>query len=302
MRRREFLKSIGGTAIAWPLAARAQQARHAARVGWVDFDFEDEPSVRARVEVFQRGMGKLGWTLGRNLTIDYRWGIFDIDKARSAAVELLQLAPDVILCASTPATLAFRQATTTVPIVFAIVNEPVTQGIVQSLAHPGGNITGFAYMEPTIGPKWVELLREIAPHVTRIAFMFNPDANPQSRLFYQSIEAAAPKFAVQAVMVPVRMRGDVEQAIPAMAHEPGGGLIVAADAFNHTNRKLIIELAARHRLPAIYGLLTTATEGGLIYYGVDVIDQFRSAAGYVDRSSRARNPPTCPCRRRPNFR
>ena len=142
----------------------------------------------------------------------------------------------------------FQQITRTVPIVFAIVNEPVTQGIVQSLAHPGGNITGFAYMEPSIGPKWVELHREIVPHVTRISFMFNPDANPQSRLFYQSIEAAAPKFAVQAVVVPVRMRGDVEQAMAAMANEPGGGLIIAADAFNYTNRKLIIELAARHRL------------------------------------------------------
>ena len=195
----------------------------------------------------------------------------------------------------------FQQITRTVPIVFAIVNEPVTQGIVQSLAHPGGNITGFAYMEPTIGPKWVELLREIAPYVSRIAFMFNPDANPQSRLFYQSIEAAAPKFAVQAVMVPVRVRGDVEQAIPAMAHEPGGGLIIAADAFNHTNRKLIIELAARHRLPAIYGLLTTATEGGLIYYGVDVIDQFRRAAGYVDQILRGTQPADLPVQQPTKF-
>jgi putative tryptophan/tyrosine transport system substrate-binding protein len=205
------------------------------------------------------------------------------------------------MSAGTPGTLVFQQVTRTAPIVFAIVNEPVTQGIVQSLAHAGGNITGFAYMEPTIGSKWVELLREIAPHVTRIAFMFNPDANPQSRLFYQSIEAAAPKFAMQAVMVPVRVRGDVEQAMPAMAQEPGGGLIIAADTFNYTNRKLFIELAARHRLPAIYGILGTAAEGGLIYYSVDVLDQFRRAAGYVDQILRGTKPADLPVQQPTKF-
>ena len=293
LKRREFITLLGGAAV-WPLAARGQPADHMRRIGWLHAFPESDPAAQAQAVAFRQGMEKLGWNVGRNLAIDYRWGAFNAERARVIAADLLKLDPDVIVSSGTPGALAFQQITRTVPVVFAIVNEPVTQGIVQSLAHPGGNITGFAYMEPTIGPKWVELLREIAPHVSRIAFMFNLDANPQSRLFYQSIEAAAPKFAVQAVMVPVRVRGDVEQAIPAMAHEPGGGLIIAADAFNHTNRKLIIELAASHRLPAIYGIFSTAAEGGLIYYGVDVVDQFQRAAGYVDRILHGAKPADLP--------
>jgi putative ABC transport system substrate-binding protein len=300
VQRRAFIGALGGAA-AWPMAARGQPADHMRRIGWLHAFPESDPAAQAQAVAFRQGMEKLGWNVGGNLAIDYRWGAFNAEKARVPAEELLKFAPDAIMSAGTPGTLVFQQITRTVPIVFAIVNEPVTQGIVQSLAHPGGNITGFAYMEPTIGPKWVELLREIAPHVTRIAFMFNPDANPQSRLFYQSIEAAAPKFAVQAVMVPVRVRGDIEQAMPAMAQAPGGGLVIAADAFNHTNRKLIIELAARYRLPAIYGLLSTPAEGGLIYYNVDVLDQFRRAAGYVDQILRGTQPADLPVQQPTKF-
>jgi putative tryptophan/tyrosine transport system substrate-binding protein len=295
MQRREFIKLICGAAVSWPLAARGQPADRVRRIGWLHFSPESDPGSQVHAVAFRQGMEKLGWSVGRNLAIDYRWGAFNVERARVIAAELLNLAPDVIVSGGTPGALAFQQITRTVPIVFAVVTEPVMQGIVQSLAHPGGNMTGFSYVEPPIGAKWVELLKDIAPQVTRVALVFNPDASPQSRFFYQSMEAAAPKFAVQTAMVPVRTTGDIEQAMATMGHEPGGGLIISADAFLYTNRKLIIELAARHRLPAIYGILgSTAAEGGLIYYGVDVVDQYQRAAGYVDRILRGTKPADLP--------
>jgi putative tryptophan/tyrosine transport system substrate-binding protein len=304
MRRRDFIKIVAGSAITWPLAAwpaavRAQQSSHAARVGWVDFDFEDDPSARARVEVFQRGMEKLGWTLGRNLAIDYRWGIFDVEKARLAAAELLQLAPDVILSAGTPATLAFRQATTTVPIVFASVSEPVAQGFVQSLAHPGGNLTGFSYMEPTMGARWLDLLKQIAPHVYHAALMFNPDSSPYSRLFYESIETATTLLAVEAVMAPVHNLNEVEHVITMLGG--GGGLIVSPDGFTTANRKAIIEVTAKHRMPTVYGVPGAAFDGGLIHYCVDIVDQYRSAVGYVDHILRGGKPADLPVQQPTKF-
>jgi putative tryptophan/tyrosine transport system substrate-binding protein len=294
LKRREFITLLGGAAVGWPPAARGQPADRVRRIGWLHFSPESDPGSQVHAVAFRQGMEKLGWSVGRNLAIDYRWGAFNVDRARVIAAELLNLAPDVIVSGGTPGALAFQQMTHTVPIVFAVVTEPVTQGIVQSLAHPGGNMTGFAYVEPTIGAKWVELLKDIAPKVTRVALVFNPDASPQSRFFYQSMEAAAPKFAVQSVMVPVRMTGDIQRAMATMGHEPGAGLIISTDTFLYTNRKLIIELAARHGLPAIYGILGTAAEGGLIYYGVDVVDQYQRAAGYVDRILRGTKPADLP--------
>jgi putative tryptophan/tyrosine transport system substrate-binding protein len=294
MRRRDFIKIIAGSATAWPLGAGAQQAGGMRRIGWLHFFPESDPGSQVHAVAFRQGMEKLGWSVGRNLAIDYRWGAFNAERARPIAAELLNLAPDVIVSGGTPGVLAFQQLTRTVPIVFTVVTEPVTQGIVQSLDHPGGNITGFTYVEPAMGAKWVELLKEIAPHVTRIALVFNPDASPQSRFFYQSMEEAAPKFAVQTIIVPVRMTGDIEQTMATMGNEPGGGLIISTDTFLYANRKLIFELAARHRLPAIYGMLGTAAEGGLIYYGVDVVDQYRSAAGYVDQILHGSKPADLP--------
>ena len=293
LKRREFI-TFSAAPAAWPLAARAQPCDGIRRIGWLHFFPESNPGSQVHAVAFRQGIEKLGWSVGRNLTIDYRWGAFNVERARVIAAELLNLAPDVIVSGGTPGALAFQQITRTVPIVFAVVTEPVTQEIVQSLARPGGNMTGFSYVEPTIGAKWVELLKDIAPQVTRVALMLNPDASPQSRFFYQSMEAAAQKFAVQAVMVPVRMTGDIEQAMATMGQEPGGSLIISTDAFLYTNRKLIIELAARHRLPAIYGILGTAAEGGLIYYGVDVVDQYQRAAGYADRILRGTKPADLP--------
>jgi putative ABC transport system substrate-binding protein len=294
MRRREFVSLLGGTAMAWPLAARGQPADRVRRIGWLHFFPESDPGSQVHAAAFRQGMEKLGWFVGRNLATDYRWGAFNLERARVVATELLGLAPDVIVSAGTPGALAFQQLTRTVPIVFAVVTEPVNQGIVQSLAHPGGNMTGFAYVEPSMGAKWVELLKDIAPNVTRLALMFNPDASPQSRFIYESMKTATPKSGVEAVMAPVRMTGDIEQAMVTIAREPGSGLIISTDGFLYTNRKLIIELAARHQLPAIYGILGRATEGGLIYYGVDVVDQYQRAAGYVDRILRGAKPTDLP--------
>jgi putative tryptophan/tyrosine transport system substrate-binding protein len=283
VRRREFVTLLGGAAAAWPLAARAQQPERMRRIGWMDFVPESDPATPARVTAFREGMEKQGWVLGRNLAIDYRWNIIDMETARVAAEGLLKLAPDVIFCAGSPATLALQRATRTVPVVFITVSEPAAQGIVASLSHPGGNLTGFSYLEPTIGAKWLELLKAIAPGVDRVALMFNPSSSPYSRLFYQTIEAATPKFAVQASMALVHDPSEIEPVIAMLGREPGGGLIVSADAFNLANRKLIMDLAARHRVPAIYGFPALAAEGGLIYYNVGFIDQYRSAARYVDR-------------------
>jgi putative tryptophan/tyrosine transport system substrate-binding protein len=264
------------------------------RVGWLHFSPESAPEAQVHAVAFRQAIEKLGWNVGRNLAIDYRWGAFNAEKARVLAAELRTFSPDVIISAGTAGTLVLQQTAGTVPIVFVIVNDPVAQGIVQSLDHPGGNITGFSYLEPTIGAKWIELLKEIAPGVTRIALMFNPDANPSYRFFYQSMGAAAPKFGVQTAMAEVHATSDIEEAMLTIGREAGGGLIISPDSFNYTNRKLIIELAARHRLPAIYGILGTAAEGGLIYYSVDVVDQFRSAAGYVDRILHGTKPADLP--------
>jgi putative ABC transport system substrate-binding protein len=300
MRRREFVAGLAGAAT-WPLAARAQPASRVRRIGWLDLFPQSDPGARARDTAFRQGMEKLGWDVGRNLAIDYRWGAFDVERARVAAAELLNLAPDVIMCGGTPGTLALQQATRTVPVVFAIVTEPVALGIVRSLSHPGGNLTGFTYMEPTIGAKWLELLKEIAPHVTRIALLFNPDSSPYSQLYFQAIEAAAPKFAVHSVAAPVRETGGIEQVMTMLAREPDGGLILSPDAFIYTNRELIIELAARHRLPAIYGIPSTAADGGLIFYCVDIVDSYRQATVYVDRILHGDNPADMPVRQPSKF-
>jgi putative tryptophan/tyrosine transport system substrate-binding protein len=291
--RRELLAALGG-AVAWPLAARAQVADRVRRIGWLHFFPESDAGSQVHAAAFRQGMEKLGWSVGRNLAIDYRWGAFNLERARVAATELLSLAPEVIVSVGTPGALAFQQLTRTVPVVFAVVTEPVTQGIVQSLAHPGGNLTGFAYVEPGIGAKWVELLKEIAPNVARLALVYNPDASPQSRFIYESMKTATPNSGVEVVMAPVRSTADIEQAVATIACEPGSGLTISTDGFLYTNRKLIIELAARHRLPAIYGILGTAAEGGLIYYGVDVVDQYRRAAGYVDRILHGAKPTDLP--------
>src|SRR5262245_53888220 len=283
MKRRDFITLLGGVAAAWPLAARAQNSARMRRIAWMDSFREDDANAKARVKEFLQVIEKLGWAVGGNLAIDYRWNLFDVERAQLVSAEILSLAPDVILCGGTPSALAMQQATRTVPIVFAFVTDPVGQGIVTNLARPSSNITGFSYFEPAIASKWLELLKEIAPPIRRVALMFNPMSSPYSPLYYQSIAAAAPKLAVEPVTALVRDLSDVEQVMTNLAYEQGSGLIISPDAFLYQNRKLIIELAARHRLPAIYGLPGTAAEGGLMYYVVDIVDVCRKAAAYIDR-------------------
>jgi putative ABC transport system substrate-binding protein len=301
LRRRDFITLLGGAASTWPLAARAQPADRIRRVGWLDLVPESDPGARDRAVAFEQNLQKLGWMVGRNFAIDYRWGASDFEKARLAAADLLARAPDVIVCSGTPATRALQEAARTVPIVFVLVAEPVAQGFVASLAHPGGNSTGFSYMEPTVGAKWLELLKEMAPRVTRTAFIFNPDASPYSTLWYQSIEAAAPTFSVETASVPVRDLAGIETVMTRLANGPGGGLIFTADAFVLSNRKTLIELAARYRLPAIYGIPHHAAEGSLIYYCVDTPDQYASAVAYVDRILRGEKPGNLPVQQPTKF-
>jgi putative ABC transport system substrate-binding protein len=279
--RRQFISALGGAA-AWPVAARAQQSVHMRRVGMLIPFAEDDPEGQAHVMALKQGLEKLQWTIGRNIRIDYRWGIDDVEKTRAATAELLALAPDVIMAGTSRAVATLQQATHTVPIVFTAIYEPVAQGFVQSLAHPGGNITGFTMVEATVGAKWLELLKKIAPSVIRIAFMFDPN-NPGPKHTAHSAEAAAPNFAVELVMTPVHGPTEIEAAMKMLGREPGGGLIVPPDGFLLAYRKLITELAARYRLPAIYGYRGSTAEGGLASYGVKTSEQYRQAADYVDR-------------------
>jgi putative ABC transport system substrate-binding protein len=234
--------------------------------------------------------------------IDYYWSVFDVERAQRAAQDILRLTPDVIVCAGTPATKALKQATSTVPIVFAIVTEPVAQGIVESLARPGGNLTGFTYLEPAVGAKWLELLMQIAPQLKHVALMFNPASSPYSQLFFQSIETATSRFAVEAVMAPVHDVNEVEQLIAMLGSKPGSGMIVAAEGFNFANRKLIIELNARYRLPAIYPDFDSASNGGLIQYSFDFVAQYGGPiVSYVDRILRGTKPADLPVQQPTKF-
>ena len=298
MNRRDVIAGLG-SAVAWPMVARGQSSR-TARVGWVDSVFEDDLGGKARVEVFRQGMQKLGWTLGRNLVVDYRWGVLDIEKGRVAAAELLKLQPDAILCTGTPAAMAFRQATDRVPIVFTGVSEPVAQGIVESLAHPGRNLTGFTYMEPTMGAKWLDFLKQIVPDVTQAALMFNPDSGPYAHFYYESAQTVTARLAVEVDQAPVRDLKEVERVIIMLQGKGHAGLIVSPEGFTLANRKSIIELVA-NRIPAIYGVAGAAYDGALMHYCVDLVDQYREAVGYVDRILRGDKPADLPVQQPTKF-
>jgi putative tryptophan/tyrosine transport system substrate-binding protein len=283
MGRRQFLALLAGAAAAWPLAVRAQQPDRVRRIGVLGVPIESDPQSQRRAAAFREGLEKLGWTVGRNLQVDYRWGISDDEQARSGAAELLRLAPDLVLANSPPAVRAMQQAAPTMPIVFVAVSEPVSLGLVASLAHPGGNTTGFTNLEPSVAGKWLELLKGINPRTARVALMFSPDGSPLAPLFFRSMEAAAPKFAVDTVMVPVHELAETEVAMTELGRESGCGLIFPPDTFTTAHHKAIVELAARYQLPAIYAFQYFAAAGGLVSYGPDVVDQFRRAAAYVDR-------------------
>src|SRR5262245_29367468 len=291
--RRELLVALGGAAAAWPLAARAQQGQRMRRIGVLMNLTADDPEASARVTAFAQGLQQLGWTAGHNVRIDYRWGAVDADRSRRYAAELLALAPDVVLASASQAVAALQQATRTVPIVFAIIVDPVGAGFVDSLAHPGGNLTGFIAFEYVISAKWLELLKDISPQLKRVAVLREPDvAAGIGQLAV--IQAAAPSFGVEVRPVSVRDADEIERAVTAFARSSNGGLIVTASTLAAVHRKLIIALAARHRLPAVYPVRYHPTSGGLISYGADTIDPFRRAAAYVDRILRGEQPADLP--------
>jgi ABC-type uncharacterized transport system substrate-binding protein len=292
MRRREFITLLGGAA-AWPLAARAQQSRRMRRVGALLPYAANDPQAQTRNAAFLQGLQQLGWTVGTNVQIDYRWAAGNEDDTRKYAAELVALAPDVIFASGSAAVGPLHRATRTVPIVFAIVPDPVGAGFVDSLARPGGNITGFTPYEYGIGAKWLEVLKQVAPSVTRAAVLRDPAITAGIGL-WGAIQSVSPSFGVELRPVDVRDAGEIERAVSSFARSPNGGLILTGSALAIVHRDLIIALAARHRLPAVYYERYFAAAGGLISYGSDSAEQLRLAAGYVDRILRGEKPGDLP--------
>ena len=283
IRRREFITLLGGAAAAWPLTARAQQPGQVRRVGVLMALAQNDPEAQLRARALEGGLRELGWVEGRNLRLDYRF-VPDASRLHAQATELVGLAPDLIFAVATPVVAGLLHVSGAMPIVFVYVTDPVGSGFVPNLARPSGRLTGFTSFEFSIGSKWLEALKEIAPAVRRVAVVFNPDTAPFAPLFWQPVvDAGARSFAVAPMQVPVRDGRELAGEIEAFAREPDGGIIVLPDVSTANNRDLIIALAARHRVPAVYPYRYFAASGGLFSYGSDVADVFRRAASYVDR-------------------
>jgi ABC-type uncharacterized transport system substrate-binding protein len=295
MKRREFITLVSGAAVSWPLTARAQNER-IRRIGVLMGGPATDAISKAYVAAFAQALRQFGWIEGQNVRMDIRWNAGNPALAQTYAAQLLGFQPEVILAATTANLEAVRQATTNVPVVFTQVSDPVAQGFVASVTKPGGNLTGFSAYEFSIGGKWLDLLKEIAPALAHAAVMFNPDTSPQSKFFVRAIETAASSRGVRSTVVPVRATTDIEPAITSFAREPNGGLILPTDTFIRLRQKLIAELAERHRLPAISWDPEFPSNGGLMCYSVtgNTLDQFRQAAGYVDRILKGAKPVDLP--------
>jgi len=293
MRRRDFITLLGGAAASWPLAARAQQGERMRRIAVLLPATADDPEYQARVGAFLQGLALLGWTIGRNVRVDTRWATANAAEVRRQAAELAALAPDVILAHGNAALGAMLQATRTVPIVFPVAGDPVAAGYVDSLARPGGNATGFAQFEFNLSGKWLELLKEIAPGVTRVAVLRDTTLGSGTSQF-AVIQAVAPSVRVEVSPVNVRDAGEIEQSVETFARSPNGGLVVTAGGAAQRHRDLIVTLAARHKLPAVYFDRSFVAVSGLISYGASMIDQYRRAAGYVDRILKGEKPADLP--------
>jgi putative ABC transport system substrate-binding protein len=291
MRRRDFITLLGGTAAAWPLAARAQQPRHVGvlMASYSQTDREGQARIAAFLDIFQR----LGWTEGRNVRIDFRWGGGAGERAKASAAELVHSAPDVIVVMSNPALAELHRLTSTIPIVFSEVGDPVGSGFVAGLARPGGNITGFQDIDAAIGGKWLGVLKEAAPNVSRVSVLFGSNS-AANVAFLRATEAVAPSLGVTVTAIDLHDGGEIERAVGTFASQADGGLIVMPHPNTIANRASIIILAARYRLPAIYPYLYFATDGGLLSYGPDQIDEWRGAASYVDRILRGEKPGDLP--------
>lgn len=298
MRRRAFIAALGAAA-AWPLAGHAQQPDRIRRIGvlmgFATTDLEAQSFLRA----FIQRMGELGWNEGSNAKLEIRWAASDAERFNAHAAELVSLKPDVIVANTTPAVAALRRQTTTIPIVFVQVTDPVGQGFVTNLARPGGNVTGFDFVDFSVGGKWIELLKDVAPAVARVAIMYNPRSAPSGYL--PSMQSAAAALAVELSEAPVRDDGEIEQTVRTTSERPGGGIAVMADVFTAARRKPIIEFAARYRLPVMYPRRIFVADGGLMAYGPDVVELFKNAANYVDRILKGADPGELPVQRPTKF-
>jgi putative tryptophan/tyrosine transport system substrate-binding protein len=299
--RREFMSLIGGAPAAWPLAARAQQqGERVRRIGVLIGAVETDPESQARIVAFEQGLQALGWTDGRNVHIDYRFSSADLDLARKYAVELVGLTPDVILANSPLVLRALREQTSTMPIVFALVVDPVGEGFIKSLAQPGGNITGFTSLEYPLSGKWLEVLKEIAPSVRRVGAI-NQAENVTGAGYLRALESAAQTIGVQLIAAHVRDAAEIEQAIAALASQSDGGLIILPSPLALVNREMIVKLAAQHRLPAVYPFRYFVVTGGLMSYGVDTVEVFRRSALYIDRILKGEKPAALPVQQPTKF-
>jgi putative ABC transport system substrate-binding protein len=302
MRRREFITLLGGAAAAWPLAARAQQTDRVRRIGVLMDVAEENPAAKGWVEAFEMQLGVAGWQKGRNLEITYRWGASDPERLARYAQELVQSGPDVLMVHGTPALIPLRQLTTTIPIVFTAVSDPVSQGFVTSVSRPGGNLTGFSNFDADIGTKWLQLLKDIVPSVKQVNVMFNPRTSPYNLLFMRSIEAAAPSFGVLASQASVHNEDDIRRAINVLEAGSDGALIVPSDPFTHDHAALIASLATTSRLPGVYAFARFAHNGGLVAYGIDLDEQLPKAGEYVARILRGAKPGELPIQAPTRFR
>jgi putative tryptophan/tyrosine transport system substrate-binding protein len=282
MRRREFITLLGGAVAVWPLTARAQRTERMRRIGVLVGSAESDPESVPRVTAFERGLTELGWVSGRNVLIDYRWAAGEYAHMQGLAKELVELQPDVLLASSTPVVAALARETGTIPIVFVVVSDPIGSGFIESLARPGGNMTGFINIESSLGGKWLELLKETAPRISRVAVMFNPDTAPHAEYYVRPFEGAAASLAVKPSTAP-------------------SGLIVLPDTFTTVHRRAIISAAASSNVPAIYPFRYMAGDGGLISYGVDLVDLYRRAAPYVDRILKGGKPADLPVQQPTKF-
>jgi putative ABC transport system substrate-binding protein len=295
MQRRDFITLLGGAAAVWPLAARAQQLERVRRVGVLMGYSEADPEAQALLSEFTQRLSELGWVIGRNLRMDVRWTPGNVDLMRTFAKELVELQPDVIVANSTPVTAALKQATQTIPIVFAVVSDPVGGGFVASLPRPGGNITGFSHTEASLASKWLGLLTEIAPGLRRAAMMFNPDTAPYIKSYFlPAFETGAKSVGVEPIVAPVHSDAEIQTVITMLGREPGGGFLAMPDNFIEIHRAPIISLAAQNKVPAVYQTPVNARDGGLLSYGANFRDIFHRVADYVDRILRGARPAELP--------